>query len=310
MRKLAFAADGAILLHSKTSNTVAVWSVPHRRLESIHPGILIGVSRDGRSFLTHHQEGFSAWTIPTGLPLALRNLNPGSFKLNQRCLVSGDMFGMTLRIQDALDPSPPRVYRVPHSPSYLTEAGTYGIISWAIAPSDRCILVTVSGEGGGHEWALGQCIDIATGTQRYEFDVNHFLFKPSFNFSGEHGLFVMGSDSRNLKMYNTSTGRIIRKFRADSYVGLAAVSPKDKWLVALEVYVYSKESQTRSFNIHLIDVQERGRPNAILVINEPRPVEDLLFLLDRRYLASVLSDDTVHLRNVATGELANVLSYG
>lgn len=309
MRKLAFAADGAILLHSKTSNTVAVWSVPHHQLESIHPGILIGVSRDGQTFLTHHQEGFSAWNISTGLEVALQNLNPASYELCQRCLVSGNMFEMTLRIQDALAPSPPRVYRVPYSPSYLTEASTFGIVSWAIAPGDRCILVTVFGEGGGHEWAVGQCIDIATGMQRYEFDVDHFLFKPSFNFSAEHGLFVMRSDSRSLKIYNISTGKVIRRFCADSFDCHAAVSPKNKWLVALDVYAYSKESRSRSFYINLIDVQERGRSNTKLAINESQPVEDLLFSPNGQYLASVLSDDTVHLWNATTGELANVFSY-
>ncbi len=310
MRKLAFTPDGATLLHSTRNKSVAVWAIPSYQLRYICPGSLIGVSRNGQTFLTKSKDTFDAWETATGKQCALDELDPQDYDLHQRAVASADELERTLQVQDLLVPALSKTVYVNYAKARLD--------AWAVAPNNQDIVVIWYGDVAGHDWARGQCIDIARNMTRYEFEVNRFQGEPAINFSAEHNLLVMSSDDGSCKVYDLLRGRAIRQVWAEGsahFAHVAAVSPQNQWLLALSTWERSEESRSMLFSIQLQNTEKLIRDGAIVqhgkverVIRETGPIDSLLFSPDGKYLASLVNEDAVHFWNAMTGRLSGILS--
>jgi WD40 repeat protein len=93
--------------------------------------------------------------------------------------------------------------------------------------------------------------------------------------------------------------------------------PKNEWVVAVSAQDYVREAdQGKSvFFIHLLDVESLIEDGAVIqrghmrgVIEETGRVDRLLFHPNGRYLASLLSDDAIHLWDIESGKLIAHLS--
>jgi WD40 repeat protein len=281
MRKLAFTPDGATLLHSTQSKNVAVWAIPDYRLRYTCPGSLIGVSRNGQTFLTKSKDACDAWETATGKRCALDELNPKDYDLHQRTVTSADELKMILQVQDLLVPALSTTIYV----NYPKDCHPR-LDAWAVAPNNQDIVVTYCGDVGGHDWAHGQCIDIARSKKRFELEVDRFQGEPVINFSAEHNLLVMSSDDGSCKVYDLLRGIAIRQVWVEEahFAHVAAVSPQNQWLLALSTWETSKESRSMLFSIQLQNTAKLIRDGAIVqhgkverVIRETGWIESLLF---------------------------------
>jgi WD40 repeat protein len=279
----------------------AIWSLPDGEQRNVVRGELVGVARDGASFLTYSDERFLAWDSASGRLLS--GLPPAEgYAIDQRVFIRREMMEMRLHLLDALDPGSSRVYEVPSIRGYRSVKGTYGVLSATLSPGGERIVLVVAGEAGGHDWALGQVLDAATGKHAYAFEVDRFFFDPRPAFSGA-GTFVMPAPRREFRIYDVLSGEVVRHFLLGSFNAVVAFNPCNPHAVAADYFRYGDEGHLHY--IQLIDVgpptpgKRRGRP----MLREPAPVDALCFTPDGRRLASLLANRRVHVWDLESRQL-------
>ncbi len=303
--KLAFAANGEVVLYSpwikvdqtgakERPDTCSIWSFPGGERRGVVPGKLVGVSRNGASFITRNNTLVMAWRASSVEPLSTLPA-PEEYAIDQRVFIRREMMEMRLHLHDALAPAASRVYKIPPTRRYRSLKGTYGVTEAALSPCGRRIVLVVAGEAGGCDWAVGQALDAETGKHAYDFEVNRFT-NPRPAFSPD--TFIMPTVRARFDVYDTLTGASLRHFQLRSFGTRIAVSPRNPYKIAAGSYRWRDER--RVYYVELIDVgppipgKRRGRP----LLREPAPVEALCFSPDGAYLATLLTHEQIHLWNV------------
>jgi WD40 repeat protein len=342
LNKLAFIDNGTTLLHSTQiqsissknknwkNNVVVAWNLKTTQPRYICPGLLIGVSRNRSTFLTHHnieffnaeEEKLSAWEAATGIEIPLEAIKPDDYELHQRILISArDQSKLTLHVNDVLNRLSPTSFLVP---DYSPAASGAFLDTWAMTPNNRYIIVTLSGDVAGHDWAKGVSISIAQskteliqGKETHSFQVNRFQGDPSLNFSEEHNLMAISGGNESFTVYDLNRWQKVREVWIEGFRYIVGFHPKNKWFIAATSQQYMREqAQNKTlFHIYLLDIKNPIRDGAIIqrgkvkrIIKETRPIEKLLFHPNGKYLVSLLTNNTVHLWDIAKGELAATLS--
>jgi WD40 repeat protein len=326
-KKLAFANNDAILLHStgweysdKKEDTVAVWSLTDYKLRFTCPeAVLIGISRDGETFLTRQSTGefsFKAWNINTGSEVPLQDVDPESCDFYQRTVVTSkinERSKVTLTIQDVLSVYPPHSFQLSR---YKPDQGTF-LDTWAITPNNKYIIVTVSGDTAGFDWADGLCVGITLGNdkvidnkERYNYEVNRHQGDPLINFSEEHNLVAISGRGSTFSVYSLDQWRKLREIWVDGFGYIVSFSPKNKWFVAASV-----NGKGKSHSICLLDIEEateidyyKNRGKVERTIEETTRINGLLFHPNGQQIVSSLTNNTIHIWDVSTGELVATLS--
>lgn len=260
-KRLAITPDGAFLFHSKnTGKETAIWDVKRHRLVHKLPGELIGLAKNGGTFLTRcvdkaywrvdaaaiwnepirreletHREPlctFHAWDTLGGRELNRSRVPPETYALHQRVSISANRYKTALKISDLLGAGGSQIMAL-----RLTDAG---LETWAMAPDDMQIAVNYY-VACGFEADFGVCIDIQ--------DWSGFKFDPALSptdstmawlyFSAPHNLLISGS-----AIYELDTGRKlcqIRRYDNPPYrvhqASVVAVNPVDRWQVAMSYNV-------------------------------------------------------------------------
>lgn len=341
-KKLAFVDKGATLLHSTQiqsvksknknwkNNVVVAWDMTNAQPRYGCPGLLIGMSRDDSTFLTHQnieyfdteEEKFSAWDTATGVEIPLENIDPDSYELHQRILISAkERSKLTLQLTDVFGRYSPKALRVVSG--YSPDSGAF-LDTWAMTPNNRYIIITYSGDEAGFDWASGECIGIEQcktglikGKQRHEFNVNRFQGDPPINFSNEHNLVAISGGNGSFTVYDLNPWRKLREVWVHGFHHVIDFNPKNKWLVAASAQKYIREADESKtlFYIHLLDIESLIQDGAVVqrgkergVLEENGWVDRLLFHPDGQYLASLLTDDTIHIWDIGNSKLVNGLS--
>lgn len=339
--KLAFVNSGTTLLHSTQvqsisspnknwkSNIVVAWDLKTAQPRYTCPGSLIGVSRNRSTFLTHRnieffnteEEKFSAWEAVTGTEIPLEAIKPDDYELHQRILISAkDQSKLMLHVNDVLNNLSPTSFLIP---DYSPAPGAF-LDTWAMTPNNRYIIVTLSGDVAGHDWAQGVSISIAQrktdliqGKETHRFQVNRFQGDPPLNFSEEHNLMAISGGNASFTVYDLNRWQQVREIWVEGFRYIVSFHPKDKWFIAASSEQHTTEQgQNKTFfHIYLLDIKNPIRDGVITqrgkvkrIIKETGPIEKILFHPNGKYLISLLTNNTVHLWDIAKGELAATLS--
>lgn len=307
-RRLSFDLKGTTLFHSSRDNLVEVWDVASWKCRyAIHPGVLIGISRDGETFLTHRaHRHYQAWDTATGSELVLASISPETYQFHQRTTIFTDSPELTLQVYDVLEKRPSQAIDIPSEgmPVDIHDPELQPILwNWAIAPNDRYIAVVLLGGFGGHDWAAGQCIDLNTGKQVYTFEVDRFLDCSPIYFSDKHNLMISGG-STWFTSYDLTTGKRFRKIWVGGDGGsIVSTSPTKRWLVATNAASDRELPGSRPSNIRLIDTRSSSsRGKVKRVIEGAEQIEDLAFHPDGKHIASLLESGKILIWNIITGK--------
>ncbi len=300
MKPLLIPPNGDYLFHSTRENTVDVWSLKDGGCLTTCPGGLVGTSKDGTVVLTSTPAGVKAWQADTSRELDPTTLDPSQFEFHQSCLALANRFKLSLELHDVLASGGPRVVHVDHDARYNPNLDT-----WELAPNNNALVVTLSGEVAGEDWASGQCIDLVSGVRRFKFKVNKFQTVPPINFSREHNLLLISDDIYHLALFDLELGRTERDVWVSGFTNVAAATAANPWLVAVNVWEPSTSSAVSPFSVQILNLERimGGRMRRAVVeavLPEPQAVVDLLCAPDGLHLASLLSDGTIHWWNLAT----------
>jgi WD40 repeat protein len=341
-KKLAFIDQGATLLQSTRmpsakskgedwrNNIVVVWDMTNAKPRYLCPGILIGASRDGSTFLTHQnnigvlnaEEKCRAWDTATGIEIPLKSLNANDYELHQRIQISAvKRSELTLRLTDAFSKYSPQTLRVGRG--YAPNSGAF-LETWAMAPNNHYIIATLSGDVAGFDWASGESIsieqgktDLIAGAQSHKFEVNRFQGDARINFSSEHDVVAISSAGGSFTVYGLDPWRRLREVWVHGFQHVVGFNPKHQWLVAASARAFIRQADKSKalFYIHLLDIERLTRDGAIIqrgkdrgILEETHWVDRLLFHPNGQCLASLLNDDTVHMWDIGSGKITGQLS--
>lgn len=290
---LAFAADGAVLLHS-TATAVTGWDFPAGRQRSACAGRLLGVSASGRFFITETAPAeFSAWECVTGEALPLTPALGADLPthLRYRAYLQGRAWVM----MDVLGQHPPVTARVakPKGP----------IENWAFVPHQQWLAYTTFYDDGmfdsasGHYQALGR-----EPAPRVSLKVSRFHSAPPLYFSAEHDWLVTG-EQNTFNVYTASTGQLHSQFYVlDGGGDIVAFHPRERfWLAVNADPILSKEADQQGFR--LLDVSRPGMyARELRLFRETVPVTALAFHPQGDWVVDLLADGALHVWEVPTGE--------
>ncbi len=303
MKKLHFSSDGKFLFHSSPENTVDVWRVADGTRLCTCPGSLIGTSQDGLVLLTNTPAGAKAWETLTGLECEPATLSAERFEFHQRFYTMANRYKLVLELNDALSLEEVQQVRIEYDPRY-----TPGMDTWALAPDNASVVVTLSGEVAGEDWSMGMCIDLKQDARRFKFKVNKYQSILPLNFSREQNLLLVSDDIYHLAALDLETGRARREVWLSGFANVAVAIPGNPWLVATNVWEMSDQGRNSPFSIQVLNLErlsgermQRARVEAVFA--EPEALVDLECDPDGYHLASLLAGGTIHWWNMATGRI-------
>jgi hypothetical protein len=213
---------------------IQVWDTTTRVQLGRRPGAWIGYSRDGRLFLTLHQDTPRAWDADTGAPLDLAAVDPERFDPPQRTLIrpwkNEKNHHKGIELRDVLGTMRLQVE--------LTGAGNWplegnGVIENYVL-GENGFAVVCWGDAGGHDWAAGGYYSLS-GNRKFYFEVDRFTYTPTLALSDVHHLLAASSYSGKITLYDTRTsGRVVSKVAYGSGGGeFISISPAPERLIAL-----------------------------------------------------------------------------
>lgn len=305
--RIVFSADGSTLFHSARSGMVVLWNIAAAQVVARCQGYLIGIARDGHTFLTMSGAETFAWDMQTGSSVALNVVDPDQYARYQRTIIRPASRGqLTVELIDGFDREPSRSLRI----NYTTPTRQAYFECIEFLPTNHHLLAVIYGEEAGHSWARGVCVDSTSGHVTYSFPVNSFLTSPPFNVSIQHGVFAMSSRQRCFAVYDYRSGRALREVWLPTIGGGAiAIHPSSPWLVAVNQHTARFRDQILFLNI------EQLTPNGATMmvgkiereIAESGEVAEMVFHPPGDHLASLLTSEEIHLWNVETGMLVGSL---
>ncbi len=300
MKRLVFTPDGNTLLATNRQNNVAVWDLTTASKRTEVLGEPIGLDREGKVLLRRSEEGVMGVRLDSGEEMPLQTLDPDMFELSQRCLVTGQRFRLRLDVQDVFGTLPVRILRIEQDPRYFPSMD-----SWALAPDNTSLVVTLSGEVSGEDWAAGACMDLESGQRRFKFNVSRFQRVPPICFSAVHKQLLIGDNACHLSIFDLATGDCVREIYIGGFGMVTCISPVNDGLAAVNAWEPVAGMGQSPFSVQLLDLMhvegermQRARVQAVL--SEPQSVEELEFAPDGRALASLLVDGTVHVWDLVT----------
>ena len=303
MKPLHISLTGEILTHSTRENAVEVWDLRNRIYLCTCPGSLVGAATDGASLITRTAEGVRAWDARTGLEHEAHSLDPASYPIHQRFITNASRYKLIVELRDALEIEPPRLVRIEHDPRYYPN-----LDSWALAPDDRSLIATLSGEVAGQAWASGLCVDLSSGARRFKFKVNKFQKVLPLNFSREHNLLLVSDDIYHLALFDLESARAVREVWVSGFTNASAALVNNPWLVAVSVWEPVTSSAVSPFSVQILNLERLSggrlqRAAVEAVFAEPQAVDDLFFAPDGLHMASLLSNGAIHWWNLSTGHV-------
>jgi len=328
LKRLAIADNSTALLHStlipytpfrfvRKNTAVVVWDLDTLTLRFTCSGILIGVSKDGSTFLTHHlphankpeRNEIKGWDVKTGQEIPLDDIDPDSYTFQQRTVVYLDKTaGNCPRMADVL------AGQISNPIQFITAKDVpESVDSAAVSPNGRFLLATILGEKGGHDWMRGSGTTLLTGgrrislgNKRVAFKTNRFVTDALFEFSAKHNLLGMSDGNSSLAIYDLTQWEHLYSLYIPDFRYRVAFCPQDPFLMAVSTEKYSPERK-KSFQIKIVEAElpaaneRQGTVNTLSILEEPNSVQRLLFHPDGVHLASLLGGK-VHWWNVETQE--------
>jgi WD40 repeat protein len=307
MKPLSIASDGKTLFHSTRENTVDVWDLETGIHLASCPGALVGAAQDGRYLITTASDRPRAWSSMDGAECEIASLPASQFAFHQRTLMTASRFKLNLELRDVFDPTVHRVVHVDHDPRYYPE-----LDSWALAPDDRSLALTLAGEVAGQNWSSGMCVDLQDGSRRFKFKVNHHERPTPINFSREHHTLLVSDEIYHLAMLDLETGRPIREVWVSGFVNVAVASSLDPYLVLVNIWEPASAPAVSPFSIQALNLSRLSgahiqRATVEAVFYEPQAIHDLLCAPDGFHIASLLANGVIHWWNLSTGEVEHTL---
>jgi WD40 repeat protein len=304
--QLAFAAAGAVLLHS-TDSAVTAWDFATWQRRYTCVGRLIGVSQSRTTFATERApNAWALWESATGrlqapsptvladLPLDVR------YRISMDAQERGHYTGQWI---DITGQQPPRSFKVQtRSPLRLERLENWIVVapqgwvagSWFWAEDD------FAGAYGLYHAALGPLPPPVSLT------VSRFHTVPPLYFSREHDWLVTGEQNA-FNVYTASTGqphgaRAGRFHVLDGGGDVVAFHPRERfWFAVNRDPVLFKNADLQGYL--LLDINTpNDRAAELRAFPETRPVIALAFHPSGEWIADLLKDGAIHVWNVATGE--------
>ncbi|HRE48501.1 MAG TPA: hypothetical protein PLD47_12320 [Aggregatilineales bacterium] len=206
--------DGSLLFHGGYTS-VRVWH--NQQFVAECPGRLVGIARDGQTFLTYDKESksFSAWQSDTGTQIAVSTLTPAGYAANQRYLIEAN--GLTLTFRDALGLELPKMHTM-----LQLEFGACD--NWSLSPDGHLLAIAFIMDVGGQDTAWGMCFERGEDGQfqkKFDFPVNRFIYIPIVMFCEPYPLLAVSTPAATSLIL--TNGKPIRQFQCTGE--FIAVSP-------------------------------------------------------------------------------------
>lgn len=215
---LRFSGDGSILFHGGYKS-VRIWN-DYRFVQEC-PGRLVGIARDGQTFLIYDKESksFSAWQSDTGTQLAVLTLNPADYAANQRYLIEANR--LTLTFHDGLGIETPR--QITFGDSRIGACD-----EWALSPDGNLLVVAfVLDDGEGHDAAWGECFERDEEGQfrkKYKFEVSRFV-EPFLSFCEPHSLLARVVSPASSDLVSPAAGAVVRRVAYGQWLTVNPINP-------------------------------------------------------------------------------------
>lgn len=275
--RLCFSSDGSYLLQSGYKS-VRLWQA--ERLLAECPGRLMGMARDGQTFLTYDgpRATFAAWRSAAGTALELAQVDPAQYAANQRYYITRK--GLTLTFHDALGREAAQDFTFPGSDYASCD-------NWALSPDGHLLAIAFFAEAGGHDAAFGQCFarHKAGHFERiFEFEVDRFVSTPVVAFCEPYALLAV-STPNSLSLFLTN-GKLIREFDYELSGGkFIAIHPTKKEIGLLQ---YAHHTWRLFAGSRREDVQEA------------QSILDAAFHPDGKRVALLLNDQSIRFYDIET----------
>ncbi len=346
IKRITISPDGAALLHT-TDSQVTVWDTKNWGLSYSVTGSLIGVSTDGKTFLTRHVDKeyirkdvatlsgayrkeigkyndppctFKAWETQSGRELDLGKIAPETYQLHQRTSIFANRLEPTLKVKDLLGDDKSSI--LPLHYDGLLE-------NWIMTPDDQHIATIYYVSAGGFDTTVGHCVDAATGIAFYEFKVDSSPDSlPEIYFSAEHKLMI-SNHTGSFTVYDLEIGEDLRYIsRCDEapyrvWGSCFAVNPCDKWQVATsyaqEPYMHWDDdlrqkrqnwrAEEYTNSVVILNIADLSNEGKVeRVLKQTDLIDDIEFFPDGDRIAVLLRCGNIHIWNIATGNIIATLS--
>jgi hypothetical protein len=346
-KKLTITSDGMTLLHSASSQ-IGVWDIEKQQLRYSLPGSLVGVSIDGKTFLTRHIDEeylrkdvatlsgffrkeidknaepsctFKVWETKSGSELDLEKIVPETYQPYQRVSVFANRLEPALRIKELLGKD--------RSSKEITLYFDGLIENWMMTPDNRHIVLVYYVSAGGFDATVGQCVDATTGKAAYEFEASSTADSlPKIYFSTEHKLMI-SNHTGSFDIYELETGEHLHHISCFDEAphrvwGICfAVNPIDKRQLAIsygqEPYTYWDEElrqKRRDWRaedyINSVVISSVNDPlneaRVITILKQRNPIDDVEFFPGGERIAVLLSSGDICIWNIKTRDLLTTLS--
>jgi hypothetical protein len=305
--RIVFSSDGSMLLHTTHSSTVALWNIAAAELVARCPGYLVGVARDGHTFLTSTGDQTLAWDAHDGSSVPLNLINPDHYARSQCTIVRWASDGrLTLQLADCFGREPHRSLHI----AYAAPTRQAFFECCALLPANDRLLAVIYGEEAGHSWTRGVCVDSTSGRVIYSFPVSSTLTSPPFNVAAQHSVFAISRQLRCFVLYDYRSGRALREVWLPAPGGDAiGVHPNSPWLVAVSQHTAEYRDRVLFLNIEQLTpsgaVLQLGKVEREMV--ESGTIAELVFHPRGDELASLLTSEQIHLWHVGTGDRVSSL---
>ncbi|MGQ9909873.1 MAG: hypothetical protein ACUVS2_13665 [Candidatus Flexifilum sp.] len=272
---LRFTPDGAILIGAGRDE-IQVWHVRERRLLHRQEGHLIGIDRDGHTFLMETPErDVQARAVYSGTPLALDSVAADDYPPGQRCRVR-----RLQRAVEIVDVITGRAIRSIALSELIDTLSVNAQFSAAVLSPDGLYLAVAVSDSTWGEVARGYCLRL-DGKASFAFNVSGLAARPVLRMAA--GLLLVETAPAARTVFDRATGAPVQRFTlADPRSGgqFFAVNEAERPPVIAFQAERSRIMLARSaVTLHsIVDAQ------AIL---------DAAFLPDNRHLALLLESRTV-----------------
>ncbi|HRE48500.1 MAG TPA: hypothetical protein PLD47_12315 [Aggregatilineales bacterium] len=215
---IRFTPDGSTLIYAN-AHQIQFWRLQDRYLLHQHDGKLIGMAKDGRSFLLES----------TGNRFQLFDLFKESYRSNDSILSHDYLPGQrcslrlkrrSIEVFDVLQSEV--VVTVQLSELVDTSSGNPYFSNACLSQDGGFVAVTVAGDSTWGEWARGYCLHLG-GRPHFEFSVNCAANQPVLQMSG-HILLVENTNQHRtlwdiyagkaVQVFDLTNGRIAGRFVA------------------------------------------------------------------------------------------------
>ena len=204
-----------LMWHEKNKQ-VQAWDVATGDRRYTVPGLWVGRSQRGDSFLTLVAGDGRAWDSNSGAEIPLHNISAADYDLAQRMVFTGRRSVAAMYGWDLLGIEPAKTFK--------PNRRDYGLLNWGMDPSGRLVFLSLL---GANEAAAVECHDWATG--EYLFGCPRVAWAEDIYFSNKSDR-LAACNYATYQVYDTILGKRLEEMSPSTWGHPFAFHPRQDWL--------------------------------------------------------------------------------